>query len=145
MATMFAISVFALVCDDYQRTAEWAEKALKKKLHSLYAHLNLSAATAQLGELIKRCSTPRRLAVLHRKDVQPYLNLAKILIFMGRKEEAQKQVQKALISIRCVASAGATGIVKVAENRFAIGGKNRGVAAAAHDGAQPWLSAFCTG
>ncbi|MEZ5493998.1 MAG: sulfotransferase [Pseudomonadales bacterium] len=69
---------------------------MKKKPHSLYAHLNLSAATAQLGELDKALQHAEAARRAAPKDVQPYLNLAKILIFMGRKEEAQKQVQKAL-------------------------------------------------
>ncbi len=91
-----AQSVFGLVCDDYQRTAEWAEKALKKKPHSLFAHLNLSVAMAQLGELDKAMEHAEAARRAAPKDVQPYLNLAKIQIFMGRKDEALKQVQKAL-------------------------------------------------
>lgn len=51
---------------------------------------------AQLGELDKAMEHAEAARRAAPKNVQPYLNLAKILIFMGRKDEALKQVQKAL-------------------------------------------------
>jgi len=91
-----SLSYLSQLHHDYPSMRKWSEKAVAMRPQDVDSLINLSMILAAQGEpekALEHALTARRLAA---KDVRVYLNLNRVYVFLGRKDEAQRQLEKAL-------------------------------------------------
>jgi tetratricopeptide (TPR) repeat protein len=91
-----SLAIFSSLRQDYPSMRKWSEKAVALRPNDVDSLINLSLILAAQGEpemALEHALTARRLAV---KDVRCYLNLSRVYVFLDRKDEAQRQLEKAL-------------------------------------------------